>query len=162
MTFALRALAGAPAPMLAAFVDASDALDPRAAQTMGVDLLRLLWIRSPSSQDALRATDLLLGAGGFGLVVLSLCGTPPLWRRGQAWPRLARACERAGAALLVVSDHPVTQSFAAATLRLENGRAVWRRAPGGRTILLGQELRVAFLRNRLGSVATPAQIARWK
>jgi RecA/RadA recombinase len=37
----------------AAFVDPADALDPRAAQALGVCLPKLLWVRLPRAADAL-------------------------------------------------------------------------------------------------------------
>src|SRR5271165_3879296 len=61
-----------------AVVDASDALDPQSVAATGVELQRLLWVRcgenSPekSLEQLLRATDLLLESGGFGMIALDL------------------------------------------------------------------------------------------
>src|SRR5271169_618760 len=61
-----------------AVVDASDVLDPQSAAAAGVELNRLLWVRcaedSPPRrlEQLLRAADLLLESGGFGLIVLDL------------------------------------------------------------------------------------------
>src|SRR4029453_14213867 len=62
-----------------AWVDPEDALDPAAAGAAGVALPRTLWVRPRDVPDALRAAEILLGAGGFGLVVLDLgsAGGPP-------------------------------------------------------------------------------------
>jgi RecA/RadA recombinase len=55
-----------------AWVDPEDALDPEAAAAAGIDLARTLWVRPRHAADALRATEILMRAGGFGLVVLDL------------------------------------------------------------------------------------------
>ena len=61
-----------------ALVDASDSLDPVSAMAAGVTLNRLLWIRcGGNTEHALRATDLLVESGGFGLVVMDLGDIAP-------------------------------------------------------------------------------------
>src|SRR5437879_7778603 len=55
-----------------AWVDPADVLEPAAAAAAGVALARLLWVKPRSVSDACRAAEILLGAGGFGLVVLDL------------------------------------------------------------------------------------------
>ncbi len=53
-----------------ALVDASDAFDPASAAAAGVRLERLLWVRcGGNAEHALKAVDLLVQGGGFGLVV---------------------------------------------------------------------------------------------
>lgn len=155
MSLALRALAGATRRgELVGFIDAADALDPRAAQQLGVELARVLWIRVKSGKDGLKALDLLLGAGGFGLIVLYLAGvTGPaaaLTRTDQVWPRLTQRSEKSGTTVLVAADRPAAGSFAAVTLRCEEGHAVWEQAPGGRLRLCSQRARIEVQRSRLG------------
>jgi len=53
-----------------------------------------------------QAADLVLGAGGFGLVVLDLGEDAGARIADAAWLRLARGAEHAGAALLVVAPEP--------------------------------------------------------
>ena len=86
-----------------AWVDPEDALDPEAAAAAGVVLARTLWVRPRDARDALRAAEILLGAGGFGLVVLDLGDAARPARGTPAWPRLARAAERTRSALLVLA-----------------------------------------------------------
>src|SRR2546427_7199387 len=85
------------------WIDPDDALDPEAVTATGIILDRTLWVRTRNTADAFRAAEVVLGAGGFGLVVLDV-------DRGRAtpgvWPRLARAAERARATLLVVAARP--------------------------------------------------------
>src|SRR5438093_7218343 len=55
-----------------AWVDPADTLEPEAAAAAGIALARLLWVRPRGVSDAFRASEILLGAGGFGLVVLDV------------------------------------------------------------------------------------------
>ena len=73
-------------------------------------------------EQALKAADLLLGAGGFGLVIVDLAGLPPEAARRvplTTWFRFRRAVEATGTVLLVVSPQAITQSCAALALRLQ-------------------------------------------
>ena len=56
-----------------AVVDTNNVFAPTAASAAGIDFDRLLWIRCAANlEHAFKATDLLLHAGGFGLVILDL------------------------------------------------------------------------------------------
>ena len=73
---------------------------------------------------ALRATDLLLHAGGFGLIVLDLGDTPVemSWRIPLAtWFRFRAGCERSRSSLLVLTQHPCARSSAELVVRMEPG-----------------------------------------
>jgi recombination protein RecA len=73
------------------WVDPADALDPETVVTTGIVPTRVLWVRPRTEHDAPRAAELLLGAGGFGLVVLDLAEAAP--HPSVPWPRLAHtAC----------------------------------------------------------------------
>jgi hypothetical protein len=151
MTATLGVLAQATAQgLLAALVDPAQALDAQTAATQGVDLRRLLWIIPREAADALRAADLVVGSGCFGLVVLYLCSLPTPAKMGHAFTRLARRAEQAGAVLLIVSDEPLAGAAAAVTLRGEQVVTRWLRAPGGRQVLCSQRTRLLVERNRLG------------
>jgi hypothetical protein len=155
MALTLRARAAATRRgELVALVDAADALDPRAAAQLGVDLARLLWVKVINGNESLKAVDLLLGAGGFGLVVLYLAGlTGPaaqLARTGPVWPRICQRAEKSGTTILCIGDRPVAGSFAVATLCCDQGQGIWERAPGGRLRLQSQRTRIEVQRSRLG------------
>lgn len=177
MAFTLLALASATQRgELCAFVDCEDALDVQSAARVGVVLDRLLWVRtstdiSTGSQsaeagvdNALKAVDLLLSAGGFGLIVLyaGSQGKSRSWRATSVWPRLVQRCEKARAAVLVASDDALAGSFAAATLRCAPGEAVWERAPGGRLCLFGHRAVIEVERNRLGAPGDSEPLERVK
>src|SRR5439155_21321979 len=100
-----------------AWVDVDDALEPETVAAAGVVLARLLWVRPRGVPDALRAAEMLLGAGGFGLVALDVgdAGSPG---PAPAWPMLARAAERSGTALPVIEPQPQACPFAALGLDL--------------------------------------------
>ena len=135
-TVMCRALAAAAERgELVALVDPFDRFDPVSAAAAGLDLARLLWVRDAGAGGtvtlhqhvagrAVKAMNLVLQAGGFGLVVLDLAdATPPVLRQFPftTWLRLARAIEgRQTVALLLAADHLA-------------------RSPGGVTIALGGE-----------------------
>jgi len=130
-----------------AWVDPADALEPEAAAAAGIALARLLWVRPRGVSDAFRAAEILLGAGGFGLVVLDVDAP----RAGAGvWPRLARAAERTGSALLVVAPRREAGTFAALGLELDTRRVRWSGGPGRLVLLEGIDARVTVARSRVG------------
>ena len=74
---------------------------------------------------ALRATDLLLQAGGFSVIVLDLGSTPAemAWRIPLAtWFRFRAACERTRVSLVLLTQHPCARSSAELVVRMSGGR----------------------------------------
>jgi len=111
-----------------ALIDAEDAFDPASALAAGVELERLLWVRCGGLEQALRAADLLLGAGGFGAVVLDLADVPA--RRARRvplsyWFRFRRAVEGTSTVLALIDEEPCAQSAASLVLRLEGEDVGW-------------------------------------
>lgn len=101
--------------------------------------------------QALRATDLLLQSGGFGLLVLDLGSTPPemSWRIPLAtWFRFRAACERSRTSLLILTQHPCARSSAELVLRLGTGRLEVQGA-----VLTGITYRAVMERRRFEQVA---------
>jgi hypothetical protein len=133
-----------------AWVDPEDALDPEAAGAAGVRLTRTLWARPRDVPDALRATEILLGAGGFGLVVLDLESVHSA--RAPVWTRLARAAERTGSTLLVLATIRPAAASAALALELTSHRARWSGGPGRRVLLDGITVRLRVTRSRDGGM----------
>lgn len=101
----------------AAWIDAAGSFDPESAAESGVPLDRLLWINCHGQPEhALKATDLLLHGGGFGLMVLDLADiSETIVRRIPlaSWFRLRKAAEETGTALIVMTPAPQTRSCAA-------------------------------------------------
>jgi recombination protein RecA len=114
-----------------ALIDTNDVFAPRAAATAGMDLDRLLWIRCAGNlEHAFKATDLLLHAGGFGLVVLDLGDVAGKEARriiSSWWYRFRRTVEDKPTVMTVISEEACTRSCAALTLELK-GAAEWSRA----------------------------------
>jgi hypothetical protein len=148
-----------------AWVDASDAFDSESAAASGVALRQLLWVRCrtlsaaakpwvrpdfSNLDQALRATDLLLQAGGFSALVLDLGSTAPEHSARiplATWFRFRQAADRTRCCLLVLATQPVAQSSAALVLECEARNA----QPAGQTVLAGCEYQV-----RTGRVASTA------
>ena len=137
---------------LAACIDPLDRFDVASAVSAGVVLERLLWVRGedvagtqpaldpawePSRarpgqerqtpigravSRALKATALVLSAGGFGVVVLDLADVP---RRVlgalpfTTWLRLQRLIASSDTACVLIADLPLARSAGGATVRLE-------------------------------------------
>jgi recombination protein RecA len=94
-------------PEFCALIDASNSFDPETAIRAGVHLPHLLWVRcGGSAEKALKATDLMVQAGGFGVVVLDLIGIPTRDARRislASWFRLRHAVEKTPTALVVAA-----------------------------------------------------------
>src|SRR5258708_5219621 len=131
-----------------AVVDAGDALDPQSVADAGVELDRLLWVRCgenlPSKQNPktnavskvkeagfhyaergleqlLRAADLLLESGGFGLIALDLGDLPPQTARRiplTTWFRFRRAVEHTPTVLLAVERQSIAGSCSSLLIKL--------------------------------------------
>jgi len=114
-----------------ALVDTNDVFAPTAAVAAGVDFNRLLWIRCAGNlEHAFKATDLLLHAGGFGLLILDLGDVPGKEARRiitSWWYRFRRTVEDRPTVLTVISEEACTRSCAALVLELK-GTAEWSRA----------------------------------
>ena len=125
-----------------AWIDASDALDPESAAANGISLKHLLWVRCRTQtiersfsttrhthygkkqhwtrlDQAIRAADLLLQAGGFAAIVLDLadeaiehCSRIPL----ATWFRFRQAADRTRCSMIVLGKAAYAQSSAAVVL----------------------------------------------
>jgi hypothetical protein len=131
-----------------AVVDASDAFDPASASASGVSINRLLWIRcGGNAEHALKATDLLLQAGGFGIVAMDLGDIAPETARRislASWYRLRRAVENTPSALVVVERTPLARPCASLAIECARNRIYWSGVPGCSQLLSG----VAFAAER--------------
>lgn len=92
---------------LVAWVDADDSLDPRGLAAAGAVLEQVLWIR-PAGRDAhkqaLQAADLVVSAGGFGLLVLDLVGASAARVPEATWVRFAHRLGPGRTALVVLAS----------------------------------------------------------
>jgi recombination protein RecA len=117
----------------AALVDTKDAFDPCSAAACshagGVELSKLVWVRcGGNAEHALRAADLLIQAGGFGVVALDLAeATPTALNRipPTAWFRFRRALDSTPTILVVLADHPLAKSCSSMTVKMPPRRAIF-------------------------------------
>jgi hypothetical protein len=112
-----------------ALIDAEDAFDPTSAAGAGVHLDRLLWVRSANNAEhALKAADLLIQGGGFGLIVLDLGDTPPAIAHRislTSWFRLRRAVENTPTVLISIARQSNAKTCASLQLECAREHAVW-------------------------------------
>ena len=117
-----------------ALVDARDSFDPYLANAAGVALKQLLWVRCQNADQALRATDLLIQGGGFGLVAVDLSDIAPKIVRYvplNAWFRFRRAVEDTPTILMVMEQEANAKTCASLVLRLKAEPAMWSEARAG-------------------------------
>ena len=138
-----------------ALVDAEDSFDPLSAAASGVHLERLLWVRcAHNAEHALKAADLLIQGGGFGLVAMDLGDTPPEIARRislTSWFRLRRAVENTPTVLVIVARQSTAKTCASLMLECARERAMW---VGG--VCLLQAIRVRVTRRKPGCALTAA------
>jgi hypothetical protein len=134
-TVAYSLLAAATAKEeICAFVDTYDSFDPVSAAACGVVLSQLVWIRCGKNvEHALKSADLLIHAGGFGVVVLDLCQIAPRAANSiplSYWWRFRRAVEKTPAILALLEKQPLAKSSASLMLEMQRKQVVWAGAPG--------------------------------
>ncbi len=84
--------------------------------------------RWPGLDQALKATDLLLQAGGFGLVILDLADIPVSVARRiplTTWFRFRRTVENTSTALVVMEEQPHAKSCASLVMEFSAKQANW-------------------------------------
>ncbi len=141
---------------LVALIDTLDRFDPASAVAAGVDLARLLWARGqdvPLTQLALapgwepsrprsgrtrdsvvaraldraiKAVNLVLQSGGFGLVALDIADVPLDALRElpfNTWMRLQRVVNASDTACVLVGDVPSARSAKGVSIRLQPQRS---------------------------------------
>ena len=110
-----------------ALIDTHDRFDPVSAEAAGVDLTRLLWVRESGHADrALKAMNLVLQAGGFGLVAFDLSDVRgPALRQfpHPTWMRIARIVEGSLTVAMLIGAEHIARSPGGATIVLERGSA---------------------------------------
>ena len=113
---------------ICSIVDTHDVFAPTVAAASGMDLDRLLWVRCGASlETAFKTTDLLLHAGGFGLVALDLgdlAGKAAKRIISSWWHRFKRTVENKPVAIVVLAAESCVRSCAALSLEL-HGAAQW-------------------------------------
>jgi len=159
MTLLLQLIAAATQRgEIAALVDTCDRLDVASAAAAGVALDRLLWVRGMSTREfgsvaidrAFKALNLVLQAGGFGIVAIDLADVPAMRLRQipfTTWPRVQRVIEGSDTACVLLTPEPLARSAGGLTLSLA-GRSTWAGVSDRSRLLQGNDLRVRVVSPR--------------
>ena len=151
-----------------ALIDTHDRFDPAGAAAGGVDLSRLLWVRERGdAARALKAVNLVVQAGGFGVVAFDLSDVPPRAVRQfphTTWLRLSRVIEGSQTALVLVGSERIARSSGGATITLEGGagsRALWTGQVDRARHLAGLDITPRLRASRFGEAGVaPASALR--
>ena len=106
-------------------------------------------------EQVLKATDLILQSGGFGLIALDLAGIPEKSVRRiplASWFRFVRAVEHTRTALLVISEVPCAQTCAALAVKVWNSSAISHQPsakPSHAEVLKEIQVETEIIRTRL-------------
>jgi hypothetical protein len=113
-----------------ALIDTADRFDPLSAADAGVDLSRVLWVRERGDASrALKAANLVLQAGGFGLVAFDLADVHAMAIRQfptTTWMRIARVIEGSQTAVVLIGADRIARSAGGATITLTPAAGVTR------------------------------------
>ena len=158
---------------VAAWLDGSGAFDPESMAAAGVELRRMLWASMTTAskiprfaasplarrQSAIvKAAELVLEAGGFGLVVVDFGETPRTLAYASAL-RIARAAERSGAAVIALAPWRMCGTFAALSLAASRAEASFSRlAPGAPVTFDGLTVVAMVARNKMGGTGRHVRV----
>ena len=160
---------------VAAWLDASGTFDPESMAAAGVELRRMLWASmtmttatrmprvaaSPLArrQSAIiKAAELVLEAGGFGLVVLDFGEALRALTHASAL-RIARAAERSGAAVIALAPWRMCGTFAALSLATSRAETSFSQfAPGAPVTFDGLTVVAMLARNKMGGTGRRARV----
>jgi recombination protein RecA len=125
-----------------ALIDPLDMFDPVSASAGGVDFTRMLWVRGEAISSArvslsceygtlqkaldraVKALNLVLQAGGFGLVGLDLGEIAPQTVKRMpysTWLRLHRVIEGSDTACVLIGSQHIARSAGGVTIQLASG-----------------------------------------
>ena len=129
-----------------ALIDTHDRFDPESAGAAGLDLTRLLWVREVGdAARALKAVNLVLQAGGFGLVAFDLAEVAGRVLRQfphTTWMRIARTIEGNQTVALGVGAEHIARSPGGVTIALDaTSSARWTGASDRARLLGGIDVR---------------------
>lgn len=166
---------------VAAWLDGSGAFDPESMAAAGVELRRMLWAKMLGAsittttttnrisrfaahplarrQSAIvKAAELVLEAGGFGLVVIDF-GEAPRALTYASSLRIARAAERSGAAVIALAPWRMCGTFAALSLATSRAEASFSRlAPGAPATFDGLTATAMVARNKMGGTGRHVRV----
>lgn len=114
---------------ICAVIDLHGSFHPASASAAGVHLNRLVWVRCQgNAEHAMRAADLLLHAGGFGVVLLDLCEAHPRVLNRiplSYWHRFRRVVEHTPTILLICAEFAQAKSCSSSSLEVKSKVFNW-------------------------------------
>jgi recombination protein RecA len=127
-----------------ALIDTCDRFDPASAAGAGVDLSKLLWVRDTGDATrALKGMNLVLQAGGFGVVAFDLADVPARGVRRfphTTWMRIGRVVEGSQTVAVLVGGERIARSPGGVTIALEASPPRWSGAADRARLLRGIDL----------------------
>jgi RecA DNA recombination protein len=166
---------------VAAWLDSSGSFDPESMAAAGVELRRMLWASMKSAAQLARATlpysrfaaggplarhqsaivkaaELVLEAGGFGLVVVDFGETVRSLTYASSL-RIARAAERSGAAVIAIAPWRMCGTFAALSIAASRAETSFSRlAPGSPVMFDGLAVDAMVARNKMGGTGRHVRV----
>jgi recA bacterial DNA recombination protein len=167
---------------VAAWLDASGTFDPESMAAAGVELRRLLWASMKTTAAArlaratlpyvrfaasplvrrqsaiVKAAELVLEAGGFGLVVIDFGEAGRALAYASAL-RIARAAERSGAAVIAIAPWRMCGTFAALSIAASRAETSFSRlAPGSPVMFDGLAVDAMVARNKMGGTGRRVRV----
>jgi hypothetical protein len=164
---------------VAAWLDASGAFDPESMAAAGIELRRMLWASMTTASRIARTTtysrfatgplarqqsaivkaaELVLEAGGFGLVVVDFGEAPRALAHASAL-RIARAAERSGAAVIAIAPWRMCETFAALSLTASRAEMSFSRlAPDSPVMFDGLAVDAMVARNKMGGTGRRVRV----
>ena len=139
-----------------AYIDSTDNFHPASAEQAGVNLDRLLLVRCRWPREAWDAVNLVVGAGGFGLILLDLAGTRSRrylqeWQM-RPWLKLKRSLENTQTTLVVAATHKGIAAHAAvARVEFRRKETRWRGRQGVSFVLGGMQTEASMAYQRHGA-----------
>jgi RecA/RadA recombinase len=139
-----------------ALIDTCDRFDPESAAVAGIDLSKLLWVRERGDAlRALKAMNLVLQAGGFGLVAFDVADVHAAVLRQfplTTWMRMARVIEGSQTTAVVIAAARLARSPGGVTIALEPpqdiSRAQWTGAGDRARLLMGIDVQPRVIGGR--------------
>ena len=134
---------------------------------VGVDEARIEDLCSPLQKgrpvglevrSIVKAAELVLEAGGFGLVVVDFGETPRALTYASSL-RIARAAERSGAAVIAIAPWRMCGTFAALSIAASRAETSFSRlAPGSPVMFDGLAVDAMIARNKMGGTGRHVRV----
>jgi recombination protein RecA len=139
-----------------ALIDACDRFDPASAEASGLNLSKLLWVRDTGDATrALKGMNLVLQAGGFGVVAFDLADVPGPGVRQfphTTWMRIGRVIEGSQTVAVLIGAERIARSPGGVTIALDASRPQWSGSADRARLLRALDLQPRIVGGTLSNV----------